>query len=72
MHVSMAITCSFHGGICLQPLSCSVAPQTPNTPETLKRELDQVRFAASEIITRVHALEPGEAQFHDPQEPSET
>ena len=31
LHVYMTITCSFHDGISLKPLSYSVAPQTPTS-----------------------------------------
>lgn len=54
-----------HFGIAI-PYSAEYLLNWGNTPETLRKELDQVSFAASEIITKVHALEPGEARFHDP------
>ena len=40
-----------------------------NTAETLRRELDLVAAAASQIISKVHALTPGEEHVYDSAEP---
>lgn len=42
-----------------------------NTPDSLKRELGVVSTASSHIIQKIHSLTPGEAHFHDLNEPDQ-
>ncbi len=56
-----------HFGITI-PYSAEYLLNWGNNEESLRRELDLVTVAASHIISRVHALNPGEEQFHDPAE----
>jgi hypothetical protein len=51
------------------PYSAEYLKLWGNTPETVRQELDLVTAAASQIITKVHALNPGEEHFHDDAEP---
>src|SRR5712691_3431039 len=53
-----------HFGITI-PYSVECLLNWGNTEESVRRELDLVRAAASQIITKVHALTPGEEHFHD-------
>ena len=57
-----------HFGITI-PYSADYLINWGNNAETLRRELDLVTGAASQIITKVHALSPGEEHFHDQGEP---
>ena len=57
-----------HFGITI-PYSVECLLNWGNTEESVRRELDLVRAAASQIITKVHALTPGEEHFHDEPEP---
>src|SRR5207248_6797661 len=53
-----------HFGITI-PYSADYLINWGNNEEIVRRELDLVTAAASQIITKVHALEPGEEDFHD-------
>ena len=57
-----------HFGIAI-PYSADYLINWGNDADTLRRELDLVTAAASQIITKVHALNPGEEHFHDQGEP---
>lgn len=57
-----------HFGITI-PYSAEYLLNWGNNEESLRRELDLVTAAASQIITKVHALNPGEEHFHDNAEP---
>src|SRR5216684_2659257 len=57
-----------HFGITI-PYSVEYLLNWGNTADTLRRELDLVTAAASQIITKVHSLTPGEEHFHDEPEP---
>src|SRR5207248_1640547 len=56
-----------HFGVTI-PYSVDYLINWGNNEESLRRELDLVTAAASQIITKVHALTPGEEGLHDPQE----
>jgi hypothetical protein len=60
-----------HFGVII-PYSVDYLRMWGNTPETLRRELDLVANASSQIIQKLHSLEPGEAGFHDQTETDET
>ena len=53
-----------HFGVAI-PYSSDYLLHWGNTPKTLKEELEVVTSAASHIIQKLHALEPGESHFHD-------
>ncbi len=57
-----------HFGITI-PYSAEYLLNWGNNEESLRRELDLVTAAASQIITKVHALTPGEEHLHDEPEP---
>ena len=57
-----------HFGIAI-PYSADYLINWGNDADTLRRELDLVTAAASHIISKVHALNPGEEHFHDQEEP---
>jgi hypothetical protein len=59
-----------HFGITI-PYSAEYLINWGNTEETLRKELDVVTTAASQIITKVHAIAPSEEGFHDGEEPQE-
>ena len=51
------------------PYSVDYLRMWGNDEETLRQELDVVTAAASKILTKLHALEPGEAHMHDEGQP---
>lgn len=53
-----------HFGVTI-PYSADYLQMWGNTPESLRRELDLVAGAATQIISKLHALELGEEHFHD-------
>jgi len=53
-----------HFGVTI-PYSVDYLRMWGNTQESLRQELDLVAGAATQIITKLHALEPGEGNFHD-------
>ena len=53
-----------HFGVTI-PYSAEYLQMWGNTQESLRKELDQVAGAATQIISKLHALEPGEGNFHD-------
>jgi N-terminal domain of anti-restriction factor ArdC len=57
-----------HFGITI-PYSADYLINWGNNAETLRKELDLVTAAASQIIMKVHSLNPGEEHFHDEPEP---
>jgi hypothetical protein len=57
-----------HFGITI-PYSVEYLLNWSNNKDSLRRELDLVTAAASQIITKVHSLNPREEHFHDEPEP---
>lgn len=53
-----------HFGVSI-PYSAEYLTLWGNTQESLRHELDLVAGAATQIIDKLHALEPGEQHFHD-------
>ena len=58
-----------HFGITI-PYSAEYLTLWGNTQESLRQELELVAGAATQIIDKLHALEPGEGNFHDQAEPT--
>jgi hypothetical protein len=56
-----------HFGVTI-PYSAEYLTLWGNTQKSLRQELELVAGAATQIIDKLHALMPGEAYFHDPQE----
>ena len=62
LHVSMTISRSFHDGISLKPLSCSIAPQTPYSRKSftkrskryLARRLTDLLFSTHRLLNCLH------------------
>jgi hypothetical protein len=59
-----------HFGVTI-PYSAEYLTFWGNTQEMLRQELELVAGAATQIIDKLHALEPGEGNFHDQAEPTE-
>ena len=53
-----------HFGVTI-PYSVDYLRMWGNTQESLRKELELVAGAATQIINKLHALEPGEQHFHD-------
>jgi len=53
-----------HFGVTI-PYSAEYVQMWGNTHESVRKELELVAGAATQIIEKLHALEPGEQRFHD-------